>query len=147
MISTIGFFCSLYQRQIHAHCTAPHCNKSDTLGLSSIALAPSFAGLRRFPEGRGFKQWTGNDSKALGQSIVKLSSLLSMANQYSSPPSVFVLQAPFLAGSLAGTGGRPDSETLSCNQASRIRPTTSSMSAWMMLSLQYSLPRTPMSTH
>ncbi|KAG2117733.1 hypothetical protein DEU56DRAFT_874097 [Suillus clintonianus] len=30
-----------------------------------IALAPSFAGLRRFPEGRGFKQWTGDDSKAL----------------------------------------------------------------------------------
>ncbi|KAG2107467.1 uncharacterized protein F5147DRAFT_745971 [Suillus discolor] len=30
-----------------------------------IALAPAFAGLRRFPEGRGFKQWTGDDSKAL----------------------------------------------------------------------------------
>ncbi|KAG1873111.1 hypothetical protein F4604DRAFT_1880985 [Suillus subluteus] len=30
-----------------------------------ISLAPSFAGLRRFPEGRGFKQWTGDDSKAL----------------------------------------------------------------------------------
>ncbi|KAG1793243.1 uncharacterized protein HD556DRAFT_1443669 [Suillus plorans] len=30
-----------------------------------IALAPVFAGLRRFPEGRGFKQWTGDDSKAL----------------------------------------------------------------------------------
>jgi hypothetical protein len=28
-------------------------------------LAPSFAGLRQFPEGRGFKQWTGDDSKAL----------------------------------------------------------------------------------
>ena len=31
----------------------------------SIALAPSFAGLRRFSEGRNFKQWTGDDSKAL----------------------------------------------------------------------------------
>jgi hypothetical protein len=31
----------------------------------SIALAPPFAGLRRFPEGRNFKQWTGDDSKAL----------------------------------------------------------------------------------
>ena len=31
----------------------------------SIAAAPSFPGLRRFPEGRGFKQWTGDDSKAL----------------------------------------------------------------------------------
>ncbi|KAI8974265.1 hypothetical protein BD414DRAFT_468489 [Trametes punicea] len=30
-----------------------------------IAAAPSFPGLRRFPEGRGFKQWTGDDSKAL----------------------------------------------------------------------------------
>ncbi|EMD34989.1 hypothetical protein CERSUDRAFT_66835 [Gelatoporia subvermispora B] len=30
-----------------------------------IAAAPPFTGLRRFPEGRGFKQWTGNDSKAL----------------------------------------------------------------------------------
>ncbi|KAF8489738.1 hypothetical protein JB92DRAFT_3085234 [Gautieria morchelliformis] len=30
-----------------------------------IALALSFAGLRRFPEGRNFKQWTGDDSKAL----------------------------------------------------------------------------------
>lgn len=30
-----------------------------------IAAAPSFPGLRRFPEGRNFKQWTGNDSKAL----------------------------------------------------------------------------------
>ncbi|KAI9065785.1 hypothetical protein FKP32DRAFT_1567193, partial [Trametes sanguinea] len=30
-----------------------------------IAAAPLFPGLRRFPEGRRFKQWTGNDSKAL----------------------------------------------------------------------------------
>ncbi|KAF5368711.1 hypothetical protein D9615_010296 [Tricholomella constricta] len=30
-----------------------------------IAAAPSFPALRRFPEGRGFKQWTGDDSKAL----------------------------------------------------------------------------------
>ncbi|KAM6496272.1 hypothetical protein JOM56_008978 [Amanita muscaria] len=30
-----------------------------------IAAVPSFPGLRHFPEGRGFKQWTGNDSKAL----------------------------------------------------------------------------------
>ncbi|KAF8808511.1 hypothetical protein BYT27DRAFT_7222876 [Phlegmacium glaucopus] len=29
------------------------------------AAAPPFPGLRRFPEGRGFKQWTGDDSKAL----------------------------------------------------------------------------------
>ncbi|KAG2124061.1 hypothetical protein DEU56DRAFT_923674 [Suillus clintonianus] len=30
-----------------------------------ISAVASFAGLRRFPEGRGFKQWTGDDSKAL----------------------------------------------------------------------------------
>ncbi|KAG1745479.1 uncharacterized protein EDB91DRAFT_1236359 [Suillus paluster] len=30
-----------------------------------IAVVASFAGLRRFPEGRGFKQWTGDDLKAL----------------------------------------------------------------------------------
>nr|GAT57072.1 predicted protein [Mycena chlorophos] len=30
-----------------------------------IAVVPPFPGLRRFPEGRGFKQWTGDDSKAL----------------------------------------------------------------------------------
>ncbi|PSR75740.1 hypothetical protein PHLCEN_2v8924, partial [Hermanssonia centrifuga] len=30
-----------------------------------IAAVPSFPGLRRFPEGCGFKQWTGDDSKAL----------------------------------------------------------------------------------
>ncbi|KAI0674841.1 hypothetical protein C8Q78DRAFT_1066759 [Trametes maxima] len=29
-----------------------------------IAAAPAFPGLRRFPQGRNFKQWTGNDSKA-----------------------------------------------------------------------------------
>jgi len=31
----------------------------------SIALAPLFPGLRRFKQGQNFKQWTGNDSKAL----------------------------------------------------------------------------------
>ncbi|KAI0244925.1 hypothetical protein BJV78DRAFT_1277591 [Lactifluus subvellereus] len=30
-----------------------------------IAAAPPFPGQRHFPEGRGFKQWTGDDSKAL----------------------------------------------------------------------------------
>ncbi|KAG1864362.1 hypothetical protein F4604DRAFT_1882080 [Suillus subluteus] len=30
-----------------------------------IAAVASFSGLRCFPEGRGFKQWTGDDSKAL----------------------------------------------------------------------------------
>jgi hypothetical protein len=39
-----------------------------------IAIAPPFSGLRRFPEGRGFKQWTGDDSKAL----MKVSSTLAV---------------------------------------------------------------------
>ncbi|KAH9910902.1 hypothetical protein B0H21DRAFT_782479 [Amylocystis lapponica] len=30
-----------------------------------IAAVPTFSGLRRFSEGRNFKQWTGDDSKAL----------------------------------------------------------------------------------
>jgi len=30
-----------------------------------IAIVPTFAGLRHFHEGRNFKQWTGDDSKAL----------------------------------------------------------------------------------
>ncbi|KAF7971987.1 hypothetical protein HWV62_19335 [Athelia sp. TMB] len=30
-----------------------------------ISLAAPFTGVRRFPTGRGFKQWTGDDSKAL----------------------------------------------------------------------------------
>jgi hypothetical protein len=33
--------------------------------LFRIAAVPAFTGLRRFPQGRGFKQWTGDDSKAL----------------------------------------------------------------------------------
>src|SRR5260221_2063734 len=42
--------------------------------FDSIANAPPFSGLRRFPQGRGFKQWTGNDSKAL----MKVSSKLTV---------------------------------------------------------------------
>ncbi|KAH6905748.1 hypothetical protein BKA70DRAFT_1373002 [Coprinopsis sp. MPI-PUGE-AT-0042] len=35
-----------------------------------IAMVPPFSGIRRFYEGRGFKQWTGDDSKALMKSIL-----------------------------------------------------------------------------
>lgn len=38
----------------------------------SIAAAPHFSGLRRFPEGRGFKQWTGDDSKALMKASARI---------------------------------------------------------------------------
>ncbi|KAG2365854.1 hypothetical protein BDR07DRAFT_1449623 [Suillus spraguei] len=36
----------------------------DDIDRRIAAVAP-FAGLRRFPDGRGFQQWTGDDSKAL----------------------------------------------------------------------------------
>ncbi|EGN91532.1 hypothetical protein SERLA73DRAFT_67241, partial [Serpula lacrymans var. lacrymans S7.3] len=36
----------------------------DNIGCC-IATAPSFPGLHRFPQGRGYKQWTEDDSKAL----------------------------------------------------------------------------------
>ena len=32
---------------------------------NSLALVPPFGGLRSFPNGQRFKQWTGDDSKAL----------------------------------------------------------------------------------
>jgi hypothetical protein len=32
---------------------------------SSISAVPPFPGLRRFPDGRDYNQWTGDDSKAL----------------------------------------------------------------------------------
>lgn len=31
----------------------------------SISVVPAYPGLRRFHDGRNFKQWTGDDSKAL----------------------------------------------------------------------------------
>jgi len=52
-----------------------YCFSTDS-SIPSIAIAPPFAGLRRFPEGRGFKQWTGDDSKAL----MKVSSASSVLN-------------------------------------------------------------------
>ena len=36
-----------------------------TLCDSRISAVPPFPGLCRFPDGRDFKQWTGDDSKAL----------------------------------------------------------------------------------
>ena len=33
--------------------------------LNRIAVTPPFSKLRHFHEGRGFKQWTGDNSKAL----------------------------------------------------------------------------------
>src|SRR6267154_4020665 len=38
---------------------------NETSEWDRVAAAPPFPGLRRFPQGRRFKQWTGDDSKAL----------------------------------------------------------------------------------
>lgn len=38
---------------------------SDRGSFTRIAVVPSFPGLRHFYQGRGFKQWTGDDSKGL----------------------------------------------------------------------------------
>lgn len=37
-----------------------------------ISAVPPFPGLRRFPDGRDFVQWTGDDSKALMKVILLL---------------------------------------------------------------------------
>ncbi|KAG1854631.1 hypothetical protein F4604DRAFT_1932696 [Suillus subluteus] len=48
----------------HTHGTSCAAEILDDIDRRITAIAP-FAGLRRFPEGRRFNQWTGNDSKAL----------------------------------------------------------------------------------
>ena len=39
--------------------------KHAELVFPSISAAPPFPGLRHFPDGHDFAQWTGDDSKAL----------------------------------------------------------------------------------
>ena len=46
----------------------------------SISLAPGFSGLRRFPQGRGFTQWTGDDSKALMKVVFMLCYSFNLTN-------------------------------------------------------------------
>jgi len=41
------------------------CDDAMLIVFYSIRAVPAFPNLRRFPQGRGFKQWTGDDSKAL----------------------------------------------------------------------------------
>jgi hypothetical protein len=61
-----------------------------------IAAAPLFPNLRRFPHGRRFKQWTGDDSKALMKvySFHTITSFLaylligiSLRNYWTRPPA------------------------------------------------------------
>lgn len=47
-----------------------------------ISAVPAFPGLRRFPDGRDFKQWTGDDSKAL----MKVSSVELLALPFQPHP-------------------------------------------------------------
>ena len=44
----------------------------DLFNCYSISLAPGFCGLWCFPQGRGFMQWTGDDSKALMKVVFML---------------------------------------------------------------------------
>jgi hypothetical protein len=41
----------------------------------SLKANPLFANLRRFKDGRRFKQWTGDDTRALAKVIIILHSL------------------------------------------------------------------------
>jgi hypothetical protein len=54
-------------------------SSSDSFPTPSIRLAPEFSGLRRFKEGRRFKQWTGDDNKAL-MKVEQLSLLFFMCS-------------------------------------------------------------------
>ncbi|KDQ60110.1 hypothetical protein JAAARDRAFT_125829 [Jaapia argillacea MUCL 33604] len=47
-----------------------------------IAAVPAFPGLRRFPDGRDFTQWTGDDSKALMKVRTLLTPLLTIPQVY-----------------------------------------------------------------
>jgi hypothetical protein len=44
-----------------------------------MAVVPLYPGLRRFKQGRNFKQWTGDDSKALMKVRSKLISTYTVA--------------------------------------------------------------------
>ena len=49
------------------------------LTVNSITLAPTFAGVRNFLEGRGFKQWMEDDSKALMKVLLKIIVFISFS--------------------------------------------------------------------
>jgi len=50
------------------------CQRKSIYCFDRIVNALPFVGLQHFPNGYGFKQWTGNNSKAL----IKVSSKLSL---------------------------------------------------------------------
>ena len=52
---------------IDHRCVTPHNEQRAAIHLEGdrISAVPAFPGLRRFPDGRDFQQWTGDDSMAL----------------------------------------------------------------------------------
>jgi len=60
--------------------------------LCRIAAAPSFPGLRRFPERRGFKQWIGDDSKALMKVSLEPNNILLPLRVPAQPSDRFIFQ-------------------------------------------------------
>jgi hypothetical protein len=56
------FWLTLTLGKSFAHCDN---NYAKIMSHCSIALVAPFAGLSRFTDGRGFQQWTGDNSKAL----------------------------------------------------------------------------------
>ncbi|KAH8988448.1 hypothetical protein EDB86DRAFT_2828954 [Lactarius hatsudake] len=72
---------TVYIRRKHTSVRVEQRKRTDF--LARIAAAPPFAGLRRFHEGRGFKQWTGDDSKALMKiTLTELEGALAQFNEY-----------------------------------------------------------------
>ncbi|KAG2123898.1 hypothetical protein BD769DRAFT_1324868, partial [Suillus cothurnatus] len=51
-----------YLEVTYGKCKAEQCMDDIDQRIAAVA---SFSGLQCFPKGRGFKQWTGDDSKAL----------------------------------------------------------------------------------
>ena len=60
----------------------------------SIAASPLFPNLHRFPHGRHFKQWTGDDSKAL----MKVRQVALTTRNHVSPLLRWQVYMPAIAG-------------------------------------------------
>ncbi|KAG2063462.1 hypothetical protein BDR04DRAFT_1037883, partial [Suillus decipiens] len=67
---------SKYLEEIHGEA---HANEIIDDIDHRIAATPAFPGLRRFPHGRRFKQWTGDDSKAM-KVCAQMSSMTCIAD-------------------------------------------------------------------
>ena len=57
--------CRLYKRLIIGELCNKHLWADDRSNqMDSVSAVPAFPGLRQFPDGWDFSQWTGDDSKA-----------------------------------------------------------------------------------